>query len=66
VPMGTAAVAGLRGSPRTGDLAVVAGGALVAWIAGQVAIIRTFSWLQPACLAYGVGVLGAGLALRRR
>ena len=66
VPMGTAAVAGLRGSPRTGDLAVVAGGALVAWIAGQVSIIRTFSWLQPACLAYGVGVLGAGLALRRR
>ena len=66
VPMGAAAVAGWRRSPRTGDLAVLAGTALAGWIVGQVAIIRSYFWLQPVCFAYGVGVAGAGLALRRR
>lgn len=66
VPMGTAAVAGWRRSPRTGDLAVLAGSALAGWIVGQVAIIRTYFWLQPVCFGYGVAVAGAGLALRRR
>lgn len=66
VPMGVAAVAGWRRSPRTGDLAVVAGTALAGWIVGQVAIIRTYFWLQPVCFAYGAAVAGAGLALRRR
>jgi hypothetical protein len=66
VPMGATAVAGWRRSSRTGDLAVLAGGALAGWIVGQVAIIRMFSWLQPTCLAYGLGVMGAGVALRRR
>ena len=64
-PMGAAAVAGWRRSSRTGDLAVLAGTALAGWIVGQVAIIRTYFWLQPVCLGYGVAVAGAGLALRR-
>jgi drug/metabolite transporter (DMT)-like permease len=66
VPMGAAAVAGWRRSTRTGDFAVLAGTALGGWIVGQVAIIRTFSWMQPVCFAYGVAVAGAGQALRRR
>jgi drug/metabolite transporter (DMT)-like permease len=66
VPMAAAAVAGWRRAPRSGDLAVLAGTALAGWIVGQVAIIRTFSWLQPVCFGYGVAVAGAGLALRRR
>jgi hypothetical protein len=66
VPMGAAAVAGWRGSARTGDLAVLAGTALAGWIIGQVAIIRTYFWLQPVCFGYGVAVAGAGLAVRRR
>jgi hypothetical protein len=66
VPMGAAAVAGWRRSARTGDLAVLAGMALGGWIVGQVAIIRTFSWMQPVCFAYGAAVAGAGQALRRR
>jgi drug/metabolite transporter (DMT)-like permease len=66
VPMAAAAVAGWRRSPRTGDLAVLAGTALAGWIVGQVAIIRTYFWLQPVCFGYGVAVAGAGLALRRR
>jgi hypothetical protein len=66
LPMGTAAVAGWRRSPRTGDLAVLAGTALAGWIVAQVAIIRTFSWMQPVCFAYGVAVAGAGRALEHR
>ena len=66
VPKGAAAVAGWRRSPRTGDLAVLAGTGLAGWIVGQVAIIRTYFWLQPVCFGYGVAVAGAGLALRRR
>ena len=65
VPMGAAAVAGWRDSPRTGGLAVLAGTALAGWIVSQVAIIRTFSWMQPVCFAYGVAVAGAGRALER-
>jgi hypothetical protein len=64
-PMAAAAVAGWRRSARTGDLAVVAGTALAGWIVGQVAIIRTYFWLQPVCFAYGAVVAVAGLALRR-
>ncbi len=66
VPMGAAAVAGWRRSPRSGDLAVIAGTALAGWIVGQVAIIRTYFWLQPVCFAYGAGIAAAGLGLRRR
>ncbi len=66
VPMGLAAVAGWRRSPRTGDLAAVAGAALAGWIVGQVLIIRTFFWLQPVCFGYGLAVLAAGLRVRRR
>jgi hypothetical protein len=65
VPMGATAVAGWRRSPWTADLAILAGGALVGWIAVEVAVIRSFSWLQPACAAYGAVVLALGLRLRR-
>jgi hypothetical protein len=65
LPMGVAAVAGWRRSPWTADLAVLAGGALIGWIVVEVAFIRTFAWLQPACAAYGAVVLALGLLLRR-
>lgn len=65
VPMGVAAVAGWRRSPWAADLAIVAGAALIGWIVVQVAVIRTFSWLQPACAVYGAVVLLLGLLLRR-
>jgi hypothetical protein len=64
-PMAAAAVAGVRRSPRAGDLAVLAGTATVGWIAVQVAVIRTFSWLPPACLLYGSVVTALGLLVRR-
>jgi hypothetical protein len=65
LPMGSAAVAGWRRSPLTSDAAVLAGLALIVWIVVEIAVIRAFSWLQPACLAYGALVLTLGLRLRR-
>lgn len=65
LPMGAAAAAGWRRSPRTADLAIVAGAALIGWIAVEVAFIRAFSWLQPACALYGAVVVGLGVLLRR-
>ncbi|MEU7526913.1 hypothetical protein AB0A74_14375 [Saccharothrix sp. NPDC042600] len=51
----------MRTGPRT--VAVFAGGCLIGWIAVQVAVIRTFSPLQPVVAAAGAAVLLAG---RRR
>lgn len=65
LPMGAAAVAGWRRSPWTADLAILAGTALIGWIAVEIVVIRSFSWLQPACAVYGVVVLVLGLLLRR-
>ena len=64
-PMGTAAVLGWRRSPRTPDAAILAGLALIGWIVVETAVIRTVSWLQPVCLAYGGVVLTLGLVERR-
>ena len=64
VPMGVAAVAGWRRSPRTADLAILAGTALIGWIVVEIAFIQAFSWLQPLCAAYGVMVVVLGLRLR--
>lgn len=66
LPMGAAAVAGWRRSSWTADLAILAGAALIGWIAVELAVIRTFSWLQPACAVYGAVVLALGVLLRRR
>ena len=65
VPMEAAAVLGWRRSKRTGGAAILAGLALIGWIVVETAVIRTVSWLQPACLAYGGLVLALGVLLRR-
>lgn len=64
-PMGTAAVLGWRRSQRAPDAAILAGLALIGWIVVETVVIRTVSWLQPACLAYGGLVLALGFLLRR-
>jgi hypothetical protein len=46
-------------------VAGIAGLALIGWIVVEVAVIRTFSWLQPVCFLYGAGVLALGVLLRR-
>ena len=48
---------------RSARLAVaLAGGILVGWMAVQLAMIGLLSWLQPAMLVLGLGIMGlAGL-----
>jgi hypothetical protein len=65
VPMGAAAAAGWRRSRWTPTLATFAGTALIGWIAVEITLIRTFSWLQPACAVYGAVVLALAELLRR-
>jgi hypothetical protein len=65
LPMAATAVAGARRSPAAADLAVLAGTTLVGWIVVEAAVIRTFSWLQPACLLYGAVVAVLGVLARR-
>lgn len=64
VPMGAAAVAAWRRDREAAKWAIVAGAVLVGWIAVEVAFIRTYSWMQPVCLAWGAAVLATGWRMR--
>jgi len=60
VPMSVAAVDAWRGAERADATAVTAGVLLMGWIVVEVAVIRSFSWLQPACFAAGAVIAAAG------
>ena len=62
VPMTAAAVAAgldLEVAPRA---VVAAGVLLVGWSVAETAFIGVQSWLQPACLGWGVVTIGVGVA----
>jgi len=65
VPMTAASIATWRGTAHADQLAIVAGLALLGWIAVELAFIRSFSWLQPVCAAYGFAVAVTGWRARR-
>lgn len=67
-PMTVAAAAAWGGHRWAGPTGVVAGAALVGWIVVEVAVIRTYSWMQPFCAGYGllVAALGGRAAAGRR
>ena len=44
---------------------MLAGTALVGWILLEIALIRTFAWLQPVCGGYGLLVAALGWRARR-
>jgi hypothetical protein len=65
VPMAVAAYLSWTGSVHAAEAAMAAGALLVGWIAVQLVIIRTFSWLQPAMATAGALVFLAGLLIHR-
>ncbi len=65
VPMTLCAVLAWRGSRWSGQAALAAGGSLMAWILLEIILIRTYSWMQPACLTWGVIVAAMGRHIRR-
>lgn len=66
VPMTATTVMAYRADPRATALAIVSGGLLVGWIVVQLSIIRTFSWMQPVSVAFGLTVLVVGVLIGPR
>jgi hypothetical protein len=66
VPMTVAARRAATGAAHATGAAIMAGALLVGWILVELAVIRTFSWLQPVMAAAGVTVLLGGLWPRLR
>jgi hypothetical protein len=52
------------GDRRTASATVLVGAALVGWIAVQLAILRAFSWFQPAYTVIGLWFVALGMHLR--
>jgi hypothetical protein len=64
-PMTVAAVVSLRDLRRAGDVVMGAGLLLVAWIAIELAFIKSYSWFHPTYLALGILVVLCGWLLER-
>lgn len=60
VPMGVAAVDAWTGARRADATALGAGLLLMGWILVELAVIHSFSWLQPVCFAAGAAIAAAG------
>ncbi|MDV7101301.1 hypothetical protein R4227_14510 [Gordonia amicalis] len=67
VPMSVAAWLLYRKSDtRAVWVSVVAGGWLIGWIVIQLLVIRTYSFMQAACVGIGVALIALGGAIRSR
>lgn len=66
VPMSCATVAVAVSHRWAAAVTVFAGVALVGWIALEIAVIRTFSPMQPACVGWALLTIASGTALTRR
>jgi membrane protein DedA with SNARE-associated domain len=66
VPLTLLAWSAWTGGSRTDDLSLVVGLVLIGWILGQIVVIRSFSWFQPAYLVIGAIFVLASRRLTRR
>jgi hypothetical protein len=64
-PMTAAAVACIRDLRYAGELVIGAGLLLVAWIAVELAFIKSYSWFHPTYLDLAILVLISGWLLER-
>ncbi|HKN42759.1 MAG TPA: hypothetical protein VJW23_02460, partial [Propionibacteriaceae bacterium] len=64
-PMTAAAVASVRDLRYASELVIGAGLLLVAWIAVELAFIKSYSWFHPTYLALAILVLMCGWPLER-
>lgn len=60
IPMGTAAIGAWRGWRRADLWAIGAGVLLMGWIMVEVAVIQSFSWLQPTFFVCGAAIAFSG------
>ena len=61
VPMALGAATSLAGRPGAGGVAIRAGVLLMAWIVVEMALIRSFSILQPIFFLAGVSIVLVGI-----
>ncbi len=66
VPMTVAAVDSWTGAGRADATSLGSGLLLMGWILVELAVIRSFPWLQPACFAGGAATAVAGYRGRIR
>ncbi len=59
LPVTVLALRAWRGDERTVATAELVGVGLLCWIACQIVVIRTFSWLQPVIAMIGVWLIWA-------
>ncbi len=64
IPMTVTTWCAVIGHRWTQQAAFVSGALLVGWIAVQMVIIQTFSWLQPTMVLSGLLVIGLRVARR--
>ena len=64
IPLTVLAWSAFTAGPRTDDMALGAGLLLIGWIVGQIAVIRAFSWFQPAYVVIGACFVGASHRVR--
>jgi hypothetical protein len=65
LPMTWATVSAWSGTGNSGVAVIVAGVCLIGWILVELVLVRTYFWLQPACLAYGLVLVALGIHLHR-
>jgi hypothetical protein len=63
-PMSLAAAFAIVRSDYAHAAVVGAGSVLVVWIAIEASFIRTFSWLQPVCVAWAIALIALGERIR--
>lgn len=66
LPLALTAVLAWRGSRHAAAAGAAAGTVLVGWIVVQLALIGTFFWLQPVCVAVGLTVTYLAMTLTPR
>ncbi|GAA2092885.1 hypothetical protein GCM10009841_02050 [Microlunatus panaciterrae] len=66
LPMTAAALTSWAGYRFADQVMMLAGTALVGWIAIEIMIVRVYSWMQPACVGYGLLVMLLGWLSYRR
>ncbi|MBF6137387.1 hypothetical protein IU501_30905 [Nocardia otitidiscaviarum] len=64
VPMAVTSWSAAHGERRAPTVAIASGGLLIGWIVVQIAVIRTFSILQPVCVLFGIAIVILGLTWR--
>jgi drug/metabolite transporter (DMT)-like permease len=66
IPLSALSWSAWTGHPRTNQLSLLVGIALIGWIVVQILVLRSLSLFQALCLGVGVYFVGTSLLVRWR